>query len=173
VINARSVAVATLLAIVLATPGFGQGAPMFGGFLATTEDAISIDANTLEWTNVEGRDVLEYRGGVVAVRGAMTIRADVLMVYLPLPDAPGAGAFDRLEASGNVSVVSAGQRATSQALVMDMVAQTVVMNGTVTLNDGANQMAGDRLTVDLTSGGWRLEAAAGDGRVRTTVNTAR
>jgi lipopolysaccharide export system protein LptA len=165
----RLVATVAILAAAMTT-SWGQGAPMFGGFLDQSDDPISIDANSLQWLVADGRDVLEYRGSVVAVRGNMTIEADLLIVYLPLPDADNAGAFDRLEASGAVTILAGSQRVTSQSAIIDMVAQTVTMDGNVALNDGGTQMAGDHLAVDLTTGDWRLDAATPAGRVRTTVN---
>ena len=146
---------------------------MFGGFLGQSDAPISIDADSLQWIVVDGRDVLEYQGGVVAVRGDMTIRSDRLTVYLPLPDAADAGAFDRLEAAGTVTVIAGGQRVNAQSAIMDMLAQTIVMDGNVVLNNGGTQMAGDHLAVDLATGDWRLDATTPEGRVRTTVNTQR
>ena len=168
--RAALVAMTVLLAVTPSGIAWGQGAPMFGGFLTQSQDPISVDADSLQWLIVDGREVLEYRGDVVAVRGDMTIRAAQLNVYLPAADAEGGGAFDRIEASGNVSVVAGNQRATAETAMMDMVAQTVVMTGNVALSDGANQMSGERLTVDLATGGWRLEAGSPNGRVRTVVN---
>lgn len=156
----------------LAGPAVGQGTPMFGGFAAESNDPISINAETLQWTQRDGRQILEYRGGVVATRGDMTIRASVLTVFLPLEGTAGGGTFDRIEASGNVSIVASEQNASAQNAVMDMVGQTVVMTGNVSLNDGVNQMSGERLTVDLRTGNWQMEAGAGN-RVQTVVNPAR
>ena len=166
-------ALSAVLVLALPSTVWSQGAPMFGGFLDQSEDPISIDANSLQWIVVDGRDVLEYRGSVVAIRGDMTIRADQLTVYLPAPDAAEGRAFDRLEAMGAVTLVAGGRRVNAASAIMDMVARTVVMDGNVALNDGGTQMAGDHLAVDLTTGDWRLDATTPEGRVRTTVNTNR
>ena len=162
-------AVAAILSWAIFTvAALGQaGAPMFGGFISDSNDPISIDADMLEWTERDGQNILQYSGNVVARRGTMVIRAAMLTVFLPREGA-GGGTFDRIEASGNVSVVAGAQNAVAQSAVMDMVSRSVVMSGNVTLNDGFNQMSGERLTVNLTTGGWQLEA--GDGRVRTIVN---
>ncbi len=148
---------------------FGQaGTAMFGGFAAQSNDPISIDADLLEWSQRDGRDIIEYSGNVIATRGDMTIRASRLTVFLPAEGATGGGTFDRIEATGNVSIAAADQNASAQSAVMDMVAQTVVMTGNVQLNDGVNQMSGQRLTVNLDNGNWQIDA--GDDRVRTIIN---
>lgn len=164
-----------LVALVLAAAtggAFAQGAPMFGGFLATSNAAILIDAQSLERRQDGGREVLQYAGGVVARRGDMEIRADSLTVFLPRPGDTAGVTFDRIEATGNVAVTSGVQRATANRAVMDMVAQTVVMTGNVALADGANQMSGQTFTVDLATGGWRLETG-GNNRVQTVINPGR
>jgi lipopolysaccharide export system protein LptA len=144
------------------------GTAMFGGFLEQSSDPISIDADLLEWSQRDGRDVIEYSGNVVATRGNMTIRAARLTVFLPVAGASNGTTFDRIEAAGNVSISAGPQNATAESAVMDMVAQTVVMSGNVALNDGVNQMAGQRLTVDLANGNWQIDA--GNDRVRTILN---
>ena len=143
-----------------------QGAPMFGGFLANSADPISIDADELQWSQQSGRDVLEYTGGVIASRGDMRISAARLAVFLP--NELGADrTFDRIEASGNVTMRAGDQNVSADVAIMDMVGQTVTMSGSVELNDGTNEMGGDRLTIDLTTGNWQL---SGTDRVRTIIN---
>ena len=157
--------IALLAATVTAAP---QGAPMFGGFLAQSNEPIRIDASSLERTLRDGREVLEYSGNVVARRGDMVIRASVLTVLLPAPGGPG-GAFERITATGNVSVISGAQNATANNAVMDMVRRTIIMTGDVSLADGTNQMSGQTLTIDLATGGWLLETGANQ-RVVTVIN---
>lgn len=142
-----------------------QGAPMFGGFLSDSSEAISIDASSLSWRQQGGRDILEYTGGVVATRGAMRIEASRLTVFLPAEGSDRT--FDRIEASGNVVVEAGRQTASSQLAVMDMVGQTVVMTGDVAVFDGTNELSGDRLTINLATGGWQL--GTGADRVRTVI----
>lgn len=164
-----ALAIAFALALGAAPLAFGQaGTAMFGGFAAQSNDPISIDADLLEWSQRDGRDIIEYSGNVVATRGDMTIRAARLTVFLPAAGAAGGGTFDRIEATGNVTIAAGRQNASAQSAVMDMVAQTVVMTGEVRLNDGVNQMSGQRLTVNLANGNWQIDA--GDDRVRTIIN---
>ena len=165
------IAAAVTVALCAATAAFAQGNAMFGGFAAQSNDPISIDAEELQWTQQGDRQVLEYSGNVVATRGTMTIRAATLAVFLPVDGAAQGGTFDRIEASGNVSIVAGDQNASAQSAVMDMVNRNVVMSGNVTLNDGVNQMSGQRLTINLDTGNWQLEGGGGDdNRVRTIVN---
>jgi lipopolysaccharide export system protein LptA len=137
---------------------------MFGGFLAQSNEAIEIVADTLQWTERDGRDVFEYTGNVVARRGDMVIRAASLVAI----QSEGI-TFDRIEATGNVSITAGAQAATANAAIMDMVGRTIVMTGNVSISDGANRMSGARFTVDLATGGWRLETA-GNERVQTVIN---
>jgi lipopolysaccharide export system protein LptA len=138
---------------------------MFGGFLAQSNDPIEISADALQWTERNGVDVFEYTGDVIARRGGMVIRAAILTAF----QSQGGMTFDRIEASGNVSVVSGTQSATATSAVMDMVAQTIVMTGNVSLSDGPNHMSGYRFTVNLATGGWQLETT-GQERVQTVIN---
>ena len=82
---------------------------MFGEFIAESSDPISINADMLEWAQRGDRDVLEYSGNVIATRGDMIIRASRLTVFLPAGGAAADVTFDRIEASGNVSIVAGPQ----------------------------------------------------------------
>ena len=74
----------------------------------------------------------------------------------------------RMEASGNVTLVTAVEAAEAANAVYDLDAGTVRMTGSVILTQGANVLSGDRLTVNLRSGQGRLE-----GGVRTIIQTDR
>lgn len=143
-----------------------QNTPMFGGVLAGTDDPLDIRSQALERTTEGGGQVLLFTGSVVAQRGDMEIRADTLRVTVP---EGAANRFDRIEATGNVTILSGAQRATANRAVMDMTRQTITMTGNVQLSDGANQMNGETLTVELATGAWRLDAPAGEGRVQTVI----
>jgi lipopolysaccharide export system protein LptA len=166
-------ALAGLALLGSAAAAHAQGAPMFGGFLGNTNDTIEVTADALEWTQRNGAQLLVYTGGadgrVSARRGGMEIRAATLTLHLPPSGAANRGAFDRIEASGNVLITAGNQSATANAAVMDMVAQTVVMTGNVSVRDGQSQMSGQRLTINLASGGWRLDTT-GNERVITVIN---
>lgn len=164
----RVVAIA-FAALLVGTPAAlaQAAAPMFGAFTANTDDPIAIEAATLNQTDRDGQRILEYSGGVVATRGDMVIRADALTVFLPADGAEGV-AFQRIEASGNVTISAGQQRAAAERAVVDMAAQTVVMTGNVNVEDGPNRLAGQTLTVNLATGDWRLEDG-GNQRVQTVI----
>ncbi|MGD9740677.1 MAG: LptA/OstA family protein [Bauldia sp.] len=152
-----------------ASPVLSQAAaPMFGAFTADTDDPIAIEAQALVQTDRDGQRILEYSGGVVATRGDMVIRADALTVFLPADGGAAGGAFQRIEATGNVTIVAGQQSAAAQRAVVDMVAQTVVMNGAVSVQDGPNRLSGQTLTVNLATNDWRLEDG-GNQRVQTVI----
>lgn len=149
-----------------ATAALPQGTtPMFGGVLDDTNDPLDIRSLVLERTTVDGAQIFLFTGSVVALRGDMEIRANSLRITVP---EGGRNSFDRLEATGNVVIVSGTQRASAARAVMDMARQTITMTGNVQLSDGANQMNGETFTVDLATGMWRLEAPD-TGRVQTVI----
>jgi lipopolysaccharide export system protein LptA len=149
-----------------ATAALPQGTtPMFGGVLDDTNDPLDIRSLVLERTTADGAQIFLFTGSVVAVRGDMEIRANSLRITVP---EGGQNSFDRLEATGNVVIVSGTQRASAARAVMDMARQTITMTGNVQLSDGANQMNGETFTVDLATGMWRLEAPDA-GRVQTVI----
>jgi len=149
-----------------ATAALPQGTtPMFGGVLDDTNEPLDIRSLVLERTTADGAQVFLFTGSVVAIRGDMEIRADSLRIIVP---EGRQNSFQRLEANGNVVVISGTQRATASRAVMDMAQQTITMTGNVQLSDGANQMNGETFTVDLETGMWRLEAP-NTGRVQTVI----
>ncbi|MGV8840942.1 MAG: LptA/OstA family protein [Bauldia sp.] len=140
------------------------GTPMFDGILADTNDPLDIRSAVLERTTVDGMQVFVFSGSVVAVRGEMRIDADTLRITVPR----GTNEFDRLEATGNVTISAGPQRASAQRAVMDNTRQLITMTGNVRLSDGANEMTGEVFTVELATGVWRLEAP-NTGRVQTVI----
>lgn len=163
---ALSLALAALL--LSGTVAVAQMAPMFGDFTADTGEPIGIEAQTLSQTERDGQRILEYSGAVVATRGDMVIRADMLTVFIPAEGGANAFAFERIEAVGNVSILAGQQTASADRAVLDMVGQTVVMTGNVAIQDGPNRLAGQSLTVNLATGDWRLEDG-GNQRVQTVI----
>lgn len=61
-------------------------------------------------------------------------------------------AIKRLDASGGVTVRSGGETARGDFAVYDLDAKIITLMGNVKLTQGANQIMGTRLTIDLTSG---------------------
>jgi len=80
------------------------------------------------------------------------------------------GAISRIEASGNVHLISPSETAAGQTGVYDVTAGTAVLTGQVTLTRDRNVLKGERLVMNLNTGVSQLDGAAtagaGGGRVR-------
>lgn len=106
-----------------------------------------------------------FSGNAVLGQGDMRLAAQSITVIYAQGDN---ARIRRLEASGNVTLVTAAEEAEADSAVYDIDGGTVRMTGSVLLTQGPNTLSGDRLTVNLRSGQGALE-----GRVRTIIQTDR
>lgn len=155
-------ALCVVLALALAAPGAGcaQGAEVaFGGLRADPTLPVEVTADSLSVNQTDG--TATFTGNVVVTQGAMRLSADrVEIVY---GDAEHRR-IERLHASGGVTLVSGQDAAEAAEAVYTIDTGAVEMTGDVLLTQGANTIAGQRLTVDLTRGTGRME-----GRVTTIL----
>jgi lipopolysaccharide export system protein LptA len=61
-------------------------------------------------------------------------------------------AIDRLDASGGVIITRGNERASGDVAIYDLNRKLITLVGHVRLNQGANQLGGSRLVIDLVSG---------------------
>lgn len=153
----RTFVCACLLA--LASPVFAQGTQVaFGASAQDTAAPIEVSANELDVDQKTSTAI--FTGEVLIVQGEMRLAADkVLVVYRE--ETQG---IAKLEATGNVTVVSGEDAAESnyaEYLVDDGV---IEMTGDVLLTQGLNALTADRMTVQLDDGTARME-----GRVKTIL----
>jgi lipopolysaccharide export system protein LptA len=151
---------------------------------------VQIDAKTLE---VHDRSkTATFAGNVKVVQGDTTMTCRTLVVFYgqeiggsdkpPPPAAPpaanasgGAGPnaqnIRKIEAHGDVTVVSKDQRATGDLGVYDLPAKTITLSGNVVVSQGNNVIHGERVIVDTVTGNAHVEAAPGasQGRVRALI----
>lgn len=159
-----------LLAATLASaPAFGQATSttnLFGDFRPGSNQPIDVEADSLEVNDGKDQRVQVFKGNVAVHRGETVLKAAMITIFSP-PGAPkpGADAFNRIEATGKVTVTSSGQTATGETATFDSKTQTAIMSGGVILTQGSNVLTGERLSVDLKSGVARIEQGAG-GRIR-------
>lgn len=159
---AAIVAVATLLAG--ASSALAQGTSLsFSGLNAVRDEPVEVRSDTLTVDNSTGTTT--FSGNAVLGQGAMRLAAQTISVVYTPGDTTR---ITRMEASGNVTLVTAVEAAEAANAVYDLDAGTVRMTGSVILTQGANVLSGDRLTVNLRSGQGRLE-----GGVRTIIQTDR
>lgn len=153
-----------------------QGAALFGGAAAQSNEPIQVEAESLD-VGEEGKSrVSRFEGNVVARQGDTLIKADSLTIYSPADEAGGAdgnalgqGSFTRIVADGSVSFTSPNQTATGDLGVVDMTARTVTLSGNVVFSTGGTVLTGERLTVDMDTGRARMDEP-GNGRIRALIN---
>lgn len=163
------------------------------GFQQNRGQPVQIEASRLE---VRDKDkVATFSGNVKVVQGDTTLRCKSLKVFYEqngqgaqangaqanagaaapgqnlkaaTPGPGGSSQISRLEAGGGVTVTQKEQTATGDTALFDMKSNTVTLNGSVVVSQGANIMRGDRLVVDLTTGVSKVD---GKGPVRMLLQS--
>lgn len=118
---------------------------------------VDVEADRIEVQDRADRAV--FSGNVVVRQGGLTLNAARLTVAYANP---GGGGLDiqRIDASGGVVVRSASETARGSVAIYDLNRRTITMVGGVTLEQGANQLRGGRLVIDLTSGRSVMDGSA-------------
>ncbi len=140
----------------------------------------------IESATLEVRDkskMATFSGNVEVVQGDTTIKCQTLVVFYgpeegsaaakrPPAATPGGVAnasaaipqdahdIRRIEARGDVTVVTKDQRASGDLGVYDLKAKTITLTGNVVVSQGKNVVRGDRVVVDTTTGYSRIESSA-------------
>ncbi|UWQ81325.1 LptA/OstA family protein [Leisingera sp. S132] len=136
----------------------------FGAVKADPSLPVEVTADNLAVNQADGS--AEFTGNVLIVQGVMRLSADtVLVIYKTAEQSGGEGGIERLEATGNVVLVSGPDAAESQYAEYTIDRGTVVMTGNVLLNQENGTLASNRLEVNLTSGTAQMA-----GRVKTILN---
>ncbi len=179
---ARSLLAAALLGlsasvaapIFAAAPAAAQQTTLFRGFDLDSRDPIQVEADALEVNdNAETKiRVSRFSGSVVVTRGNTLIKAAELNIFSPVAAGDAAEAlnneaFDRIEASGDISISAGDQTATGDAMVLDMLTRIATITGDVILTDGANVLSGNRLAINLDTGQANMQNTGG--RVRVLI----
>ena len=143
----------------LVSPGIAQQTNVsFGGLKGDPTLPVAVEADSLDVNQNDGTALLQ--GSVVVSQGEMQLSADrVFVVYNSQ-----ARGIERLEAEGNVLLVSGPDAAESNRAEYTIDSGVVVMTGNVLLTQGPAAITGDRMTVQLTEG-----TAQMTGRVRTVL----
>ncbi|MCE1236190.1 MAG: LPS ABC transporter substrate-binding protein LptA [Hyphomicrobiales bacterium] len=170
-------ALAALLAGSLALPAFaatsGGMSDAFKGFGSNGKDPIQIEADSLEVLDKDRNAV--FTGNVHVVQKDTVLKTLRLRVFYA-----GSGAADlaktggdaqsirRFEAEGKVLITQKDQTVTGDRGWFDMTTQTAQITGAVVLTQGKNVARGDRLSIDLKSGQYKLDGA---GRVQLILES--
>ncbi|MEJ1157269.1 LptA/OstA family protein [Prosthecomicrobium sp. N25] len=144
----------------------------FKGFGSNTRDPIQIEADSLE---VRDREAFALFSGNVQVRQKDTVlRTARLRVFYEGKAAEGSPTTSqrirRFEAEGRVSISQGDQSVAGDSGWFDMRADQALLTGGVVLTQGKNVAKGEKLTIDLKSGQYRLDSGApGKGRVQIVI----
>lgn len=123
-----------------------------------TDAPIDFDAARIEVRDKENQALLS--GDVKIRQGNMTLDADSVKIFYSRP-VRGDPSVRRLDAQGNVRLVSPSERATGRYGVYDVTEKQVTLIGDVVLNQGQSQLRGQRLAIDLDTGRSTLDGASG------------
>jgi len=135
---------------------------------------VQIDAKALEVQ--DKKKTATFSGNVKVVQGDTTMTCRTLVVFYgqemglasdtPVVKTnstagvvPNAQNIRRIEAHGDVLVVSKEQNATGDLGVYDLPAKTITLIGNVVLSQGKSVIHGDRLIVDTVTGNAHVEGA--------------
>jgi lipopolysaccharide export system protein LptA len=161
----------------------------FQGFHQNSKEPIKIESLSLEVRDKER--IATFIDNVKLVQGDTTLECRRLVVYYdeePRPAAakgkqqPKSGLMSppadggqqqirRLEAKGGVVVTQKDQVATGDNGVYEMKTNSIVLTGNVVMTRGEDVVKGHRLQVDMTTGLYRVESAAGaSGPVQMLIN---
>jgi lipopolysaccharide export system protein LptA len=171
-------------------PGLAQGPrPVLPGQQQDKDQPIQIDAKSLEVHDKNKQAT--FSGNVKVVQGDTTMTCRKLVVFygqeLGIGEKPvvatktkttndtgappDAQSIRRIEARGDVTVLSKDQTASGDLGVYDVIAKTITLTGNVVVTQGKNVIHGGRVVVDTVTGNAHVEAAPGipDGRVRALI----
>jgi lipopolysaccharide export system protein LptA len=152
------VAIALAALALWAAPAMAQGLLPGGG----SELPIEITADSLVVRQQDNLAV--FSGNVNAVQGALTLRADELQVLYGGEGGAGSQSIRRIDAVGNVVVVSEEQTASGDRGSYDPAGELITLEGNVVLTQAGNVIRAGRLDYALATGVVTLTppAAAGD-----------
>ena len=150
---------------------------------AGNDQPVQIEAASLEVQ--DKRKTATFSGDVQVVQGDTTMTCQTLVVFYgqemgfatnapqaaaskPAQAGPGPkGAQDirKIEAHGNVTVVTRDQKASGDLGVYDLQSKTITLTGNVLVSQGPNVIHGQRVVVDTVTGNARVESSEGGGAV--------
>jgi lipopolysaccharide export system protein LptA len=156
-------AVVTLACLMLAAPLAAQVSALKG---LDTSAPIDVDAARIEIQDAANQAV--FTGDVVIRQGKLTLNADTVKVLYTRKS--GDPEMQRLDARGNVRLVSPTERATANTGIYDVDGRLITMTGNVMLDRGGSKLQGERLVLNLATGQSSFDArgpgpAATPGRV--------
>jgi lipopolysaccharide export system protein LptA len=126
------------------TKSDSSSVPTFGDFSITSKkEPIQITSDKLDFDYKNRRTI--FRGGVEVVQGDVHLQSDSLTVdYQQVGDKQELKAVN---AEGHVTITQGPKKATGTHAVFDQTSRTVVLTGNAVLEEGSNQVNGDKIVV--------------------------
>lgn len=150
-----------LFLMLTATTLAAQGTQVaFGALQQDTDLPVEVTADNLSVDQATGTAI--FTGNVVAAQGAMRLSTKKLLVVYR-EDTQG---IERMEATGDVVLVSGPDAAESERADYNIDDGTIVMRGNVLLTQGPSALTADQMTVQLTDGTAQMV-----GSVKTILQT--
>lgn len=128
----------------------GLAAPAAAQTQTAPGKEVTIEADQMEIIEKEQRAI--FTGKVDAKRADVRLTADRLVVLyedVKQPDGTAKNDVSKLDATGNVTIVTSTQRITGQSAKMDVKANKLVVTGSVQVVQGQTTLNGETLNVDL------------------------
>jgi lipopolysaccharide export system protein LptA len=122
-----------------------------------TSAPIDVDAARIEIQDSANQAV--FSGDVVIRQGKLTLYADTVKVLYSRNG--NDTEMQRLDARGNVRLVSPSEKATGNIGIYDVKGQIITMTGNVTLDRGGSNLQGQRLVLNLATGQSSFDARGG------------
>lgn len=148
-----------LCATLLAGTAIAQGTSLAFG-TKPQDPSQPVEANSDDLFIDENTGTAVFTGNVVITQGEMRLAADrIEVVYVQAREQ-----IERMNATGNVTIVSGSDAAEAQAAVYNLSEQTIVMTGDVLMTQGPQVLNGEKLVIRLDDGTARMS-----GRVKTVL----
>jgi lipopolysaccharide export system protein LptA len=150
--------IALLLVVLMAAPVLGQEAPVSALKGLDSAAPIDVDAARIEVEDKENQAI--FTGAVVIRQGRLTLNADTVKVLYERKGTAGPE-MQRLDARGNVRLISPSESASSTNAIYDVPQRIITMLGNVTLDRGGSSLKGQRLVFYLDTGKIDFNARGG------------
>lgn len=134
-----------LIAAFVTMPAFAQISALKG---LDSSAPIDVDAARIEVQDAANQAV--FSGDVIIRQGKLTLYADSVKVLYTRKT--GDPEMQRLDARGNVRLVSPTERATANNGIYDVAGRIITLTGNVTLDRGGSMLKGQRLVLNLNTG---------------------
>lgn len=140
---------------VLAAPVAAQTSALKG---LDTGAPIDVDAARIEIQDAANQAV--FSGAVIIKQGQLTLNADSVKVLYTRTNGSDPE-MQRLDARGNVRLVSPTERATGNTGIYDVSGKIITLVGNVTLDRGGSSLKGQRLVLNLVTGTTSFDGRGG------------